>query len=96
MPLKQTGEVDLSRPLLTLLGSGRSVSADDRASVAELQALRNKMVAAIKNKAHTDAELTDMMNYFDQLGRRKGGNLHIWLNQTNVQEISRPKFLSVV
>ena len=68
IPLKDTGEVDLTKPISSLLSGGRSLTADDRASLAELQALRAKMVSSIKNKTFSEAALRDMENYFDQLG----------------------------
>ena len=68
IPLKDTGEVDLIKPISSLLSGGRSLTADDRASLAELQALRAKMVSSIKNKTFSEAALRDMENYFDQLG----------------------------
>ena len=68
IPLKHTGDVDLVKPITSLISGSRSVGADDKASLAELQALRVKMVSSIKNKTFTDATLRDMENYFDQLG----------------------------
>ena len=57
---------DLVKPITSLISGSHSV--DDKASLAELQALRVKMVSSIKNKTFTDATLRDMENYFDQLG----------------------------
>ena len=68
IPLKDTGEVDLTKPISSLLSGRRSLTADDRASLAELHALRAKMVSSIKNKTFSEAALRDMENYFDQLG----------------------------
>ena len=71
IPLKNTGDVDLVKPITNLISGSRSVVADDKASLAELQALRVKMVSTIKNKTFTDGCLRDMENYFDQLGSNK-------------------------
>ena len=68
IPLKNTGDVDLVKPITSLISGSRSLNTDDKASLAELQALRVKMVSSIKNKTFTDAALRDMENYFDQLG----------------------------
>ena len=71
IPLKNTGDVDLVKPITNLISGSRSVVADDKASLAELQALRVKMVSTITNKTFTDGCLRDMENYFDQLGSNK-------------------------
>ena len=39
IPLKNTGDVDLVKPITNLISGSRSVVADDKASLAELQAL---------------------------------------------------------
>ena len=69
IPLKQTGDVDLVKPITTFLSSKRNLSAGEKAALNELQALRNKMVATIKNKTYCESSLVDMQNYFDQLGK---------------------------
>ena len=81
IPLKNTGDVDLVKPITNLISSSRSIGADDKASLAELQALRVKMVSTIKNKTFTDACLRDMENYFDQLGSEKHSVFIIFLHQ---------------
>jgi len=68
IPLKQTGDVDLVKPITTFLSSKRNLSSGEKAALNELQALRNKMVATIKNKTYCESSLVDMQNYFDQLG----------------------------
>ena len=80
IPLKNTGDVDLVKPITNLISGSRSVGADDKASLAELQALRVKMVSTIKNKTFTDACLRDMENYFDQLGSKKHSGLIVLLS----------------
>jgi len=68
IPLKMTGDVDLVKPIKTLISSLRSPSSGDTESLTELQSLRNKMVLNVKNKNYSDAALRDMENYFDQIG----------------------------
>eukprot|EP00092_Neocalanus_flemingeri_P006036 GFUD01006504.1.p1 GENE.GFUD01006504.1~~GFUD01006504.1.p1 ORF type:complete len:370 (+),score=129.50 GFUD01006504.1:173-1282(+) len=68
IPLKQTGDVDLVKPIKTLISSTRTVTTADTNSITELQRLRARMVAAIKNQEHSEAALTDIQNYYDQLG----------------------------
>ena len=68
IPLKVTGDVDLVRPIKTLISSLRSPSVSDTNSLTELQALRNKMVLNVKNKNYSDSAQRDIENYFDQLG----------------------------
>ena len=80
IPLKNTGDVDLVKPITNLISGSRSVGADDKASLAKLQALRVKMVSTIKNKTFTDACLRDMENYFDQLGSKKHSGLIVLLS----------------
>ena len=91
IPLKNTGEVDLVKPITNLISGSRSVVADDKASLAELQALRVKMVSTIKNKTFTDGCLRDRENYFDQLGSKKHSVLIILLSSGSVS--SREKHL---
>ena len=68
IPLKVTGDVDLVKPIKTLISSLRSPSSGDTNSLTELQALRNKMVLNVKNKNYSDAAQRDLENYFDQIG----------------------------
>ena len=68
VPLKWTGEVDLVKPITSLISQSRSLTSSDKDSLQELQSLRNKMVLTIQNKNYTDAALRDLQNYFDQLG----------------------------
>ena len=68
IPLKGTGDVDLVKPIKTLISSLRTPSSGDTNSLTELQALRNKMVLNVKNKNYSDAALRDLENYFDQIG----------------------------
>ena len=69
IPLKQTGDVDLVKPITTFLSSKRNLSSGEKSALNELQTLRNKMVATIKNKTYCESSLVDMQNYFDQLGK---------------------------
>merc|ERR1711913_6832 len=68
IPLKVTGDVDLVKPIKTLISSLRTPSSGDTNSLTELQALRNKMVLNVKNKNYSDAAQRDIENYFDQIG----------------------------
>ena len=68
VPLKWTGEVDLVKPITSLISQSRSLTSSDKDSLQELQSLRNKMVLTIQNKNYTDSALRDLQNYFDQLG----------------------------
>eukprot|EP00090_Calanus_glacialis_P005356 TRINITY_DN14162_c0_g1_i1.p1 TRINITY_DN14162_c0_g1~~TRINITY_DN14162_c0_g1_i1.p1 ORF type:complete len:399 (+),score=173.33 TRINITY_DN14162_c0_g1_i1:68-1198(+) len=68
IPLKQTGDVDLVKPIKSIISSSRSVTTADLNSLTELQNLRSKMVAAIKNQQFTEATLEEAQNYFDQIG----------------------------
>lgn len=68
VPLKWTGDVDLVKPITSLISQSRSLTSSDKDSLQELQSLRNKMVLTIQNKNYTDAALRDLQNYFDQLG----------------------------
>lgn len=68
IPLKGTGDVDLVKPIKSLISSLRTPSSGDTNSLTELQALRNKMVLNVKNKNYSDAALRDLENYFDQIG----------------------------
>jgi len=68
IPLKHTGDVDLIKPIKTLISSARSFTTADNNSMSELQNLRNRMVAAIKNQTYSEAALLDTQNYYDQLG----------------------------
>jgi len=68
IPLKQTGDVDLIKPIKSVISNSRSITNMDTISITELQNLRNRMVAIIKNKEHTDFALRDLQNYYDQLG----------------------------
>ena len=69
IPLKVTGDVDLVKPIKTLISSLRTPSSGDTNSLTELQALRNKMVLNVKNKNYSDAAQRDIENYFDQIGK---------------------------
>merc|ERR1711913_1437 len=68
IPLKVTGDVDLVKPIKTLISSLRTPSSGDTNSLTELQSLRNKMVLNVKNKNYSDAVQRDIENYFDQIG----------------------------
>jgi len=68
IPLKVTGDVDLVKPIKTLISSLRTPSSGDTNSLTELQGLRNKMVLNVTNKNYSDAALRDIENYFDQIG----------------------------
>jgi len=72
IPLKQTGDVDLVKPIKSAISSTRSINSNETHSLNELQNLRNKMVSAIKNQQNTDLALRDMQNYFDQIGNLEG------------------------
>jgi len=67
IPLKLTGDVDLVKPLKSVISASRSVNHVDNNSLTELQNLRNKIVASIKNKDYTEQALEDTQNYFDQI-----------------------------
>jgi len=81
VPLKQTGDVDLVKPLKSVISSSRSTNTTDTNSLAELQTLRNRMVAVIKNKEVSEAALESMQNYFDQIGNLE---LKIPFNKTKI------------
>jgi len=68
IPLKVTGDVDLVKPIKTLISSLRTPSSGDTNCLTELQGLRNKMVLNVKNKNYSDTALRDIENYFDQIG----------------------------
>ena len=68
IPLKQTGDVDLVKPIKTLISSTRSFTTADNNSITELQNLRNRMVAVIRNQEYSETALVDIQNYYDQLG----------------------------
>jgi len=67
VPLKVVGDVDLVKPLNTVL-KGKSYPPSVSASLASLQALRTRMVAVIKGAEVSDAALEVMQSYYDQLG----------------------------
>ena len=71
IPLKVTGDVDLVKPIKTLISSLRTPSSGDTNSLTELQGLRNKMVLNVTNKNYSDTALRDIENYFDQIGKIK-------------------------
>jgi programmed cell death 6-interacting protein len=68
VPMKQTGDVDLVKPLKSVISSSRGPNTTDTNSLAELQTLRNRMVATIKNQEVSEDALESMQNYFDQIG----------------------------
>merc|ERR1712106_335292 len=68
IPLKQTGEVDLIKPIKSVISSSRSSTTQDVNCLTELQNLRIKMVTAIKNQQFSETSLEDAQNYFDQIG----------------------------
>ena len=74
VPLKQTGDVDLVKPITALLTSSSPLS--DKNGLHELQSLRNKMVLTIQNKTYTESTLKDMQDYFDQLGKYLSSSVH--------------------
>jgi len=67
VPLKVVGEVDLVKPLTALLKS-KTYPPSVSSSLGSLQALRNRMVAAIKSGEVTTSALEAMQSYYDQLG----------------------------
>ena len=67
VPLKVVGEVDLVKPLMALLKQ-KAYHQSISSSLGSLQALRNRMVAAIKSGEVTDSALEAMQSYYDQLG----------------------------
>jgi len=67
VPLKVVGEVDLIKPLSTLLKT-KSYPNTVIASLTHLQALRSRMVAAIQAREVTISALEAMQSYYDQLG----------------------------
>ena len=81
VPLKQTGDVDLVKPLKSVVSSSRSLNTTDTNSLAELQTLRNRMVAVIKNQEVSEAALESLQNYFDQIGNLE---LKIPFNKTKI------------
>jgi len=81
VPLKQTGDVDLVKPLKSVISSSRSPNSTDTNSLAELQTLRNRMVAVIKNQEVSEAALESLQNYFDQIGNLE---LKIPFNKTKI------------
>jgi len=81
VPLKQTGDVDLVKPLKSVISSSRSINSNDTNSLAELQNLRNRMVAVIKNQEVSEAALESLQNYFDQIGNLE---LKIPFNKTKI------------
>lgn len=68
IPLKQTGEVDLIKPIKSVISSARSSTTQDVNCLTELQNLRIKMVTATKNQQFSETSLEDAQNYFDQIG----------------------------
>ena len=67
VPLKVVGDVDLVKPLNTLL-KGKNYPPSVSASLTSLQALRTRMVAVIKGAEVSDSALEVMQSYYDQLG----------------------------
>jgi len=67
VPLKKTNDIDITKPLKTLISSTYSTAdqpQDYTDAISELQKLRN---TATKNPDRTDASLEAMQKYYDQL-----------------------------
>ena len=67
VPLKKTNDIDLTKPLKTLISSTCSIAdqpQDFTDAISELQKLR---IVATKNPDRCDASLEAMHRYYDQL-----------------------------
>ena len=67
VPLKKTNDIDITKPLKTLITSTYSTAdqpQDYTDAISELQKLRN---VATKNPDRSDASLEAMLKYYDQL-----------------------------
>jgi len=81
IPLKQTGDVDLVKPLKSVISSRRNLTATDSSSLEALQSLRANMVTNIRDKTYTEAAVLNMQNYYDQLGNLE---LKVPFDQTKI------------